>query len=503
LTRQNLKKPLHIAVVAPSVPGELFDLLWKGVWSAAFELAPLGVQVDRYETNAHDLTAQKRILTNLLGRPPDVLILAPAHRSAVDVEIAFFSDLQVPVVTFHTDAPGSRRVAYIGTDPAESGALAGEVLGQLMRASGTIASFPGSLETEHLKQRYLAFRKELKNNFPEIKETVSHSGYEGLAEAAEQALRQDRPVSGIYVGCSRSGEVARVAASLGRKIPFVGFDLTEGSQPYLENGMVSALIDENVYHQGYIAVHHAYEALHAKASEADASVPLRASVMLRANCKSREVLEPGATTLENLIRIRTRRSHRFQEMFEDASTRLALLSETDPLTGLLNRTKFEGLLSAAVRIQQRLAILMFGLDGFERNGGWGTQPVNDEALKTVARTLQTLSRTQDHCARITNDEFCILMPGADHIEVSGAREKILAALSKTVIAPLTLNLGIRVSSGAASLPEDATNAEDLLVCADNAMYAHKRAMLSSFLPSTLAGKSDPSMPTMRGSGDGI
>lgn len=205
--------------------------------------------------------------------------------------------------------------------------------------------------------------------------------------------------------------------------------------------------------------------------------------MLRANCKATEGREPGTGGLESLIRVRTLRSHRYRELLEQASSQIVVLSETDPLTGLLNRSKFEELLSAQAKDLEKLSILLVGLDGFERCEHGIGQPIGDEALKTVAKVLRSLSRPGDNVARIASDEFCILMPGADFRQVAAARERILATLAKTVIAPQTLNLGIRVSAGAACLPADATNAEDLLVHADNAMYANKRAMAASLAAS--------------------
>jgi LacI family transcriptional regulator len=490
LTNLNLKKPIHIAVVAPSAPCELFDLLWKGVWSAAFELAPFGVRVDRFETSAHDLTAQKRILANLKVKPPAALVIAPAHVSELDQEIAAMANLPVPVITFHTDAPASRRGTYVGTDPEQSGALAGEILGRLMGGRGTVASFPGQLETDHLKQRYLAFRRELKSSFPEIGEAVSHSGYSGMSDAAEKVLERNPPVGGIYVGCSRSWEIAPVVARSGRKIPFVGFDMTERSQAFLADGTVSALIDEDVYHQGYLAVHQAYEAI--QSAEPMAHILLKASVMLRAHCSSPE----GGAGLERLVRLRTERAHRYRELLDQASSQIVALSETDALTGLLNRSKFEELLSNRVKDQEKLSILVVGLDGFERGEHSTGQPIGDEAVKTVAKVLREVSRPEDKCARIASDEFCVLMPGADFRHVAAARERILAALAKTVIAPRTLNLGIRVSAGSACLPADASNAEDLLVHADNAMYAHKRAIAASS-----AAARESRVPVSGGPGD--
>ena len=454
--------------------------------------------MERFETDGHDVTAQKRILANLRAKPPAAIAIAPAHYSELDRDISPLVDMKVPVITFHTDAPASGRRAYVGTSPSQSGALAGEILGRLMGGKGTVASFPGSLETDHLKQRYGAFRKELKDNFPEIREAVSHSGYSGLPEAVTHALAQELPVGGIYVGCSRSDEVARVVSDLGKRMPFVGFDVTEQSQAYLVEGTVSALIDENVYQQGYLAVHEAFEAVHSTGAETTNAIPIQATLVLRANCNSSDFREPGTGGLENLLRIRTRRAHCYQELLDEATSRITVLSETDPLTGLLNRSKFEELLSTRAKEDEKLAILMIGLDGFERAEHSVGQPICDEAMRTVARVLKSLSRPGDYCARIASDEFCVLMPGAGLTQVTAARRRMLTALAKTVIAPQTLKLAIRVTAASACLPEDALSAEDLLVHADNAMYAHKRALASFLLESRDAG-----MPAVSGTYDRV
>jgi diguanylate cyclase (GGDEF)-like protein len=477
LNKLTLKKPVHIAVVAPSRPREFFSPLWKGIWSAACELAPFGVRIDSFETDTHDLTAQKRILANLRQNPPAALALVPAHASELDREITLLSALQAPVITFHTDAPYSCRDSHVGADPSQSGSLAGEMLALLMQGCGTVASFPGAMETEHLKLRYLAFRQELKRLAPNIREAVSHYGYDGLEEAAKRALESDQPVGGIYVGCSRSHLVAKSLLNSGKKIPFVGFDLTDLARPFLAGGTISALIDEDVFHQGYLAIHQAYEAIGAHPGERTLSVPIKASILLSASCSQPELVDPAMGGLDNLIRIRTQRSRRYQKLLEEASSQIVTMSETDPLTGLLNRSRFEELLSSRAKEHESLSILMVGLDGFEQTNHCIGQPVGDEALKTVAKVLVSLVRPQDDCARIGGDEFCVLMPGADSSHVAEVRERVLAALAKSVIAPRTLNLGIRVSAGCASLPGEASNAEDLLIRADNSMYVHRRSML--------------------------
>ena len=57
------EKSITIAVIAPREPFEFFDLVWEGVWSAAYELAPLGVEVRTVSTRHYDISPDgKRFL---------------------------------------------------------------------------------------------------------------------------------------------------------------------------------------------------------------------------------------------------------------------------------------------------------------------------------------------------------------------------------------------------------------------------------------------------------
>jgi diguanylate cyclase (GGDEF)-like protein len=479
-----LKKQIRIAVVAPSSPAEFFSLIWKGIWTAACELSPFGVRIESHETEGHDPTAQQRILGHLLKSRPDALALIPAHVDDVNEEIGRVALSGIPVITFNADAPRSRRDTYVGTDPLQSGALACELLGKLMHGRGTVASFPGSFETEHMGKRYASFRQELRRGWPGITEAVCHAGTCELRETALRTLRDRPEISGIYVGSSRAYLVAEAMEQLGLGLPCVGFDNTEAVQPFLARGTVAGVIDENPYQQGYLAVQQAFEATRSNTGEKGlkyAWLRIPSGVVLSANSSSAEVSEAMDTgevhhSAELMVRQRTLSAYGYLKKLEQAEARIATMEETDPLTGLLNRRKFDEVLEKCAKHQQPLTLLMAGLNGFRRTNGGPGPHVSDEALTSVARVLQAQSRPQDYCSRLGGDEFCVLLPGDSHAQAIAMKERILESLAETVIAPLTLKLGIQVRIGIASMPVDAVNAEDLLVLADNAMYTDQRVL---------------------------
>jgi diguanylate cyclase (GGDEF)-like protein len=470
-------KLVHIAVLAPCEPAEFFDLLWEGVWSATFELSSLGVQVDTFKTVGHDVEAQKKTLTSLLNRHYSAIALIPAHSSALNPLIAEHAGRATRVITFNGDAPASLRYSFVGPDAKQGGAIAGELLGKLMRGRGKLIAFPGLLEIQHLADRYEGVLEELKSSAPQVEEIACRGGLDNLDTAAYELLRQHPDVGGIYVGYSRVYRVAAAMERLNLRIPCVGFNNTDAVRPYLERGWVAGVVDESTYQQGYIAVQRAYEAAMATGPPASDWVRVPYTVVVKSNAGDSIRGESLNEAFELLIRQRTSKLRSSQEQLEDANTKLLRLAETDALTGLLNRRKFEEIMEAEVADAQgsgSISLIMVDLDAFKAyNDSYGHH-VGDEVLRTVGRILEKCSRPSDFCARLGGDEFCLLLPGSGPDAAAEVKSRILDCVGQASIAPQTLNLQIRLSVGVATMPRDAATAEDLIVAADQAMYAEKR-----------------------------
>lgn len=159
---------------------------------------------------------------------------------------------------------------------------------------------------------------------------------------------------------------------------------------------------------------------------------------------------------------------------EKALTRKATM---DSLTGLYNRAEFEHLLNARVadanRHETSLALLYIDLDRFKEVNDTQGHHVGDLVLKAAADRLRECSRSSDIVARLGGDEFVIVLasnePRRAASQVSG---KILQAFARVVdIEGCMIQIG--TSIGIAVYPDDSTHAEDLLKCADTAMYQAK------------------------------
>jgi diguanylate cyclase (GGDEF)-like protein/PAS domain S-box-containing protein len=160
------------------------------------------------------------------------------------------------------------------------------------------------------------------------------------------------------------------------------------------------------------------------------------------------------------------------------SEALRALSETDPLTGLMNRRSFEA--AAARRMaalpRQSCALLYVDLDNFKPVNDRFGHAEGDQALKLAADLLRQSVRSIDLLARLGGDEFALWLDGLDAAAAAQKATEItaLSAALRRYSAgpeqPLRFSVGIATAGADGHLDVAA-----LMERADQAMYAVKRA----------------------------
>jgi diguanylate cyclase (GGDEF)-like protein/PAS domain S-box-containing protein len=165
--------------------------------------------------------------------------------------------------------------------------------------------------------------------------------------------------------------------------------------------------------------------------------------------------------------------------------RLQHLADHDPLTGLLNRRRFEAELARHVTEVQRYgaqgALLVLDLDDFKLVNDSLGHSAGDEVIQVVAGILREQLRDSDVVARLGGDEFAVLLPRA-----SAAEAKLVAAkLARGVREEATLigdghPLRVTTSIGIAPFDGERISGDEMLINADLAMYDAKEAGRDGF-----------------------
>jgi diguanylate cyclase (GGDEF)-like protein/PAS domain S-box-containing protein len=162
----------------------------------------------------------------------------------------------------------------------------------------------------------------------------------------------------------------------------------------------------------------------------------------------------------------------------DLSAKLIRLALFDELTGLPRRALFSDRLQHALARADRnkcvAAVVFLDLDGFKPVNDSLGHSVGDALLKAVAQRLIGCVRGSDTVSRHGGDEFIILLADVRHAdEVSCCVQKVRGAFD----APFAIgehSLQVSASLGTAVFPEMGRNADELIRCADAAMYDNKK-----------------------------
>ncbi|MDE5745944.1 MAG: diguanylate cyclase [Acetatifactor sp.] len=173
--------------------------------------------------------------------------------------------------------------------------------------------------------------------------------------------------------------------------------------------------------------------------------------------------------------------HRRKLLSELEGTRTILesASQHDFLTGLHNRSKFVEDLTQMIEQEVPCTVIMLDIDDFKNINDVYGHAAGDEALKQVADRMKAMSSQILTPYRYAGDEFIMILLSeqgkivektaygcrqifANDFIIRGAKKKVTGSI------------------GIASYPKDADNVEQLIVCADKAMYQVKKSGKNKF-----------------------
>lgn len=155
---------------------------------------------------------------------------------------------------------------------------------------------------------------------------------------------------------------------------------------------------------------------------------------------------------------------------------LERLAESDPLTGLPNRRRFDKELAEHIaRCGDVGGVLVLDLDGFKDINDTFGHAFGDDVLTTIARILAESVYESDTLTRLGGDEFAILIPDADHDRLESIAEYLVNRLRGYARTLNGAGRALTASVGGVTVASALAQGVDPLVAADRLMYDVKYA----------------------------
>ena len=150
---------------------------------------------------------------------------------------------------------------------------------------------------------------------------------------------------------------------------------------------------------------------------------------------------------------------------------------TDELTGLDNRRALQRLLDDRLRPAagppRRTVLFVVDLDGFKQVNDTLGHAQGDDLLVAVASRLRGLVGEGEAVVRLGGDEFAVVLVDRSAASVAAVADEVVAAVGRPVHVD-GIDVSVGCSVGVAVAPQHARTREELLRCADAAMYVAKR-----------------------------
>jgi len=162
---------------------------------------------------------------------------------------------------------------------------------------------------------------------------------------------------------------------------------------------------------------------------------------------------------------------------ERVNSELAILSQTDGLTQLFNRTHWENCLQGEYKRWCRSgspsSLVMLDIDNFKLvNDSYGHM-VGDEVIRHLAGVIREHVRETDISGRYGGEEFVILLADTSSENARIFAERVRKEIAQAIVKYNDIDISYTISLGIAEIDESIKSHESWIECADTALYQSK------------------------------
>lgn len=94
-----------------------------------------------------------RLIDNLLSRGAEGLAVCAINDALIEAKVNALAGRRIPVITFNSDLPNSKRIAFVGQNYRKSGRIVAELLGKFIPKTGSVLAMCGNLKYDGHRER--------------------------------------------------------------------------------------------------------------------------------------------------------------------------------------------------------------------------------------------------------------------------------------------------------------------------------------------------------------
>lgn len=171
--------------------------------------------------------------------------------------------------------------------------------------------------------------------------------------------------------------------------------------------------------------------------------------------------------------------HLYEIRREEAEQRLVDMAQTDALTGLANRSSFQGTLNRTIAECERsgvsFALVIMDIDHFKVVNDTLGHDAGDHVLRNIGRCLTERLRGTDFVGRLGGEEFGLILRDVKPADAFELMDQLRQRIADSELTYGEARIRVTASFGIAQWPDHGREAESLLRVADRCLYSGKRA----------------------------
>jgi ribose transport system substrate-binding protein len=261
---------LKIAMIAKNTTNPIFLAARKGADTAAQELGQkhgVPIQIVWMTPDHEDGALQATAIAQAHKDRASAILISCSDASKVTGPINEAVAQGVPVMTFDSDAAGSKRFAFYGVDDEGLGQTVMRELAAQLQKKGQVAILAGNADAPNLRKRLEGLRKEAQQ-YPGIRIVGTFHHPETPTDGADAVIGAQQVNSQIQ-GWGMIGGWALMTPRLmkeldPKKVKVVAVGALPAQLAFVQNGLAPVLLALPTYDWGYISVQRIFEKVHLK-----------------------------------------------------------------------------------------------------------------------------------------------------------------------------------------------------------------------------------------------